>query len=129
MGSNGLPVTLLCTLIYVMLYCSNLCKAKKVCLQLEGVGNPSSAAIKKAITREELSHHCHKRTHGEVETCQLMEQLILNMAGRTDSRGTSSYSMIGLQQYGKKKRSILLASRIRRESRCTPSQGTSSKVG
>lgn len=76
-----------------MLYCSNLCEAKKGCLQHEGVGNPSSAAIKKALTREELSCHCRK-SRGEVETRELMEQLILSMAGITDSGGTS-YLIIG----------------------------------
>ena len=70
-----------------MLYCSNLCEAKKGCLQREGVGNPSSAAIKKALTREELSRHCRRRTCGEVETRELMEQLLLSMAGITDSGG------------------------------------------
>ena len=41
----------------------------------------------KAITREELSRHCRRRTHGEVEIHQLMEQLTLNMTGRSDSGG------------------------------------------
>ena len=51
---------------YVMLYCSNLYEVKKGCLQFEGVKNPLSSAIKKAITREELSRHC--KDTGEAET-------------------------------------------------------------
>ena len=85
MTERDLTLTLLCMLIYVMLYCSNVCKAKKESLQHEEVSNLFSAAIKKAITRE-LSCYCWRWTHGE-ETHQFIKQLVLNMAGRTDSGG------------------------------------------
>lgn len=41
-----------------------LADAKRGCLQQEGVRNPSMSAIHKAITREELSRHCRRRTRG-----------------------------------------------------------------
>ena len=52
--------------IYVKLYCSNLYEVKKGCLQCEVVDNLFPSAIKRAITREELSRHCWRRTCGEV---------------------------------------------------------------
>ena len=45
------------------------------------------SAIKKAITREELVRHCRRRTRGDDVTRQLMESLILQMTGATDSLG------------------------------------------
>ena len=59
--SYGLPVTWLCKLIYVKLYCSNLYEVNKGCLQHEGVDNLFPSAIKRVITREELSRYCQRR--------------------------------------------------------------------
>ena len=38
---------------------------KKRCLQCEGVDNLFPSAIKRAITREQLSSHCQRKTCGE----------------------------------------------------------------
>ena len=75
---------------YVILYCSNLYEVKKGCLQFEGVKNPSSSAMKKAITREELSRYC--KDTGEAETLNTIEQLILDTSKRTDSGGNLLFS-------------------------------------
>ena len=76
---------------YVMLYCSNLYEAKKGCLQCEGVKNSLSDAIKKAITREELSRHC-KDTWGSWDL-NTIKRLILDMSGRMDSEGNLLFSV------------------------------------
>ena len=52
--------------------------------------NPLSSAIKKAITREELSRHC--KDTGDTETLNTIEQLILDVSGRMDSGGNVLFS-------------------------------------
>ena len=47
------------------------------------MNNPLSSAIKKAITREELSRHC--KDTGDTEILNTIEQLILDVSGRMDS--------------------------------------------
>ena len=46
----------------------------------------SSSAIKRAISREEMSRHCQRRTCGKVET-QVIEELFLDMVECTDLGG------------------------------------------
>ena len=41
----------------------------------------------KAISKEELSHHCHRRTRGAEVTLQLIEELLLQLSTATDSLG------------------------------------------
>ena len=52
--------------------------------------NLLSSAIKKAITREELSRYC--KDTGEVEILNTIELLILDMSGRMDSGGNLPFS-------------------------------------
>jgi len=51
------------------------------------VRDPSQSAILKAITREELAHHCRRRTRGAEVTLQLIEELLLAFGTATDSCG------------------------------------------
>ena len=48
------------------------------------------SAIKKAITKEELSCHCRRRTRDTELTLQLIEGLLLKLSTATDSLGYSS---------------------------------------
>ena len=75
-----------------MLLYSRLTDAKRGCLQREGVSNPSPSAICKAITKEELSHHCRRRTRGAEVTLQLIEALLLQLSTATDSLGVLVFS-------------------------------------
>ena len=43
------------------------------------------SAILKAITKEELSRHCRRRTRGGEVTLQLIEELLLQFSTATDS--------------------------------------------
>ena len=64
---------------------------KKGYLQREGVDDLFPSAIKRAITREELSRHCWRRPCGKVETLdtlRVIEELLLDMAECTDSGGS-----------------------------------------
>ena len=49
--------------------------------------DPSASAIRKAITKEELLRHCHRRTRGAELTLQLVEELLLQLSTATDSLG------------------------------------------
>ena len=64
-----------------------LMKAKRGELVSEGVSDSSSAAICKAISREELACHCWRRTRGVTETTELIEALVLAMTPATDVLG------------------------------------------
>ena len=44
-------------------------------------------AIRKAISKEELSRHCRRRTRGAEVTLQLIEELLLQLSTATDSLG------------------------------------------
>ena len=44
-------------------------------------------AIHKAITKEELSRHCRRRTRGAEVTSQVIDELLLHLSGATDSLG------------------------------------------
>ena len=45
------------------------------------------SAIRKAVTKEELSRHCRRRTRGAELTLQLIEELLLRLSTATDSLG------------------------------------------
>ena len=45
------------------------------------------SAILKAITKEELSRHCRRRTRGGEVTLQVIEELLLQLSTATDSLG------------------------------------------
>ena len=45
------------------------------------------SAIRKAVTREELACHCHRRTRGAAVTESLIEALLLELVSATDSVG------------------------------------------
>lgn len=52
-----------------------------------GIPNPSESAVRKAITKEELSRHCRRRTRGVEETVELLESLLLALSSATDTLG------------------------------------------
>ena len=45
------------------------------------------SAIHKAVTREELSRHCHRRTRGAEVTLQLIKELLLQLSMATNYLG------------------------------------------
>lgn len=64
-----------------------LMTAKRGELIQAGISQPSSTAIRKAITREELARHCRRRTRGEDATIELIESLLLSLSTATDTFG------------------------------------------
>ena len=50
-------------------------------------------AIRKAISKEELSRHCRRRTRGAEMTLQLIEKLLLQLSTVTDSLGVPVLSV------------------------------------
>ena len=65
----------------------NLMAAKKEELVRAGVSNPSDATVKKAVFKEELAHHCRRKTHGTSDTTDLIEALLLAVSPTIDSLG------------------------------------------
>jgi len=61
--------------------------AKRGVLLQQGVSNPSSSAIRKAITSDELSKHGQRRTHGTEETTKAIKGMLLQSTPATDSLG------------------------------------------
>ena len=97
MGCRRLPVSvqLLYICAFILNYAwrfSNLCDAKRQCLQQQGVIEPSMDAIEKAITRNELARHCKRKTRGAELTAQLIEELLLDMGTATDSLGVPVFN-------------------------------------
>jgi len=72
---------------YFYYHSSRLCDAKRSVLQQQDVSNPSISAIQKAITTDELSKHCRRRTRGAVETTKAIEDLLLHLTPATDLLG------------------------------------------
>ena len=69
--------------------------SREGCLQYEGVHNPFMSAIQKAISKEELVHHCRRRTRGAEITLQLIEELVLESSSfptAVDSNGVYVFS-------------------------------------
>ena len=52
-----------------------------------GVSNSSDATVKKPVSKEELAHHCRRKTHGTSDTTDLIEALLLAVSPTTDSLG------------------------------------------
>ena len=65
----------------------NLMAAKRAELVRAGVSDPSPSALRKAISREELAHHCRRKTRGSSDTINLIEALVLAVSPATDSLG------------------------------------------
>lgn len=53
----------------------------------DGVLNPSSSAVQKALCRQELQKHCRRRTRGTDETVESIESLLLALSAATDALG------------------------------------------
>ena len=51
------------------------------------------SAIQKAVTKEELSCHCRRRTRGAEVTLQLIQELLLQLSTATDSLGVPVFSV------------------------------------
>lgn len=64
-----------------------LISAKRAELVKTGIQNPSLSTTKKAITREELARHCHRRTWGAEKTAELIEALLLALTSARDTLG------------------------------------------
>ena len=69
-----------------------LIEAKRGELVGAGVSDPSPAAIRKAISREELARHCRRRARGATETVELIEALVLVMTPVTDVLGVRLFN-------------------------------------
>ena len=64
-----------------------LMSAKRGELVQAGVPDPSSRAIRTALTREELARHCRRKTRGAEETITMIESLLLALCTATDTIG------------------------------------------
>ena len=64
-----------------------LLRAKEAELVAAGIQHPSNAAVRKAVTSEELARHCRRRTRGEDKTVELMETLLSSLFSATDTLG------------------------------------------
>ena len=69
-----------------------LVAAKRGELMGAGVSAPSPAAIRKAISREQLARHCKRKTRGANETITLIEALLLAMTHATDALGVRLFA-------------------------------------
>lgn len=61
--------------------------AKRGELVASGVSSPTTNAVQKAITKEELARHCRRQTRGTEETIEMIESLLLSLSGATDVLG------------------------------------------
>ena len=88
--------------IYVLLILSRLfifsqlCDAKRGCLQDQGVSQPSMNAIEKAVTKDEMVRHCRRRTWGVEDTFYVLEELLLQLTPAIDTLGVPLYRYIWL---------------------------------
>ena len=64
-----------------------LMEAKRGEMVRAGLSHPSDAAVRKAISREEVLRHCRRRTRGAEETTSAIEALLLSLASATDTLG------------------------------------------
>jgi hypothetical protein len=56
--------------------------AKRSEMTLAGLANPSDSAVKHAISKEELSKHCKRKTRGAEKTIELIEALFPRLRTR-----------------------------------------------
>ena len=68
---------------------THLMNAKSEELIEAGIPHPSTSAVAKALSREELARHCKRRTRGAEETERLVEDLLLAMSTATDTLGVA----------------------------------------
>ena len=52
-----------------------------------GLANPSEDAVRKSVTKEELSKHCRRKTKDEQAACAAIEDLLLSLNSATDTLG------------------------------------------
>ena len=64
-----------------------LMEAKKAELMKAGIPNPREAAVKKAISKDELARHRRRRTRGVMNTVTAIEALLLSLSSATDTLG------------------------------------------
>ena len=64
-----------------------LMEAKKAELMKAGIPNPREAAVKKAMSKDELACHCRRRTRGVMNTVAAIEALLLPLSSATDTLG------------------------------------------
>ena len=84
----------------------NLMASKRGELVRAGVSDPSTAALRKAISREELAHHCRRKTRGSSETINMIEALLLAMSPATDSLGVHLFIDEMQEIWGEQKRHV-----------------------
>ena len=65
----------------------HLISAKRAELITTGVPSPSLAAVRKAITSEEMARHCRRKTRGVEQTISSIEALLLSLSSATDMLG------------------------------------------
>ena len=64
-----------------------LLSAKKAEMIAAGITVPSTTAVQKAISKDELAKHCRRRTRGVKETTDNIEALLLSFSAATDTLG------------------------------------------
>ena len=94
----------------------NLMAAKR---EEAGVSDPSTSAVKKSVSREELAHHCRRKTWGITETTYLIEALLLAVSPATDTLGVRLFSDEMEEIWREQKRHVACLQVYH----CTPSLG------
>ena len=97
----------------------NLVASKRGELVRAGVSDPSTAALRKATSREELAHHCRRKTRGSSETTSMIEALLLAMSPATDSLGVHLFVDEMQEIWGEQNRHV----ECLQVQLCTPSLG------
>ena len=65
----------------------HLMEAKKAELMKAGIPNPREAAVKKAMSKDELARHCWRRTRGVMNTVTAIKALLLSLSSEKDTLG------------------------------------------
>ena len=68
-----------------------LLQAKRNEIIDSGLAKPSEDAVRKSVTKEELSKHCCRKTRDEQATCAAIEDLLLSLTSATDTLGVSLF--------------------------------------
>ena len=68
--------------------------------------NLKNLTMCKLLTKQELAQHCRRRTRGEDETTELIEELFLSMANATDTLGVPLMSSGKTSIWDKQKKHV-----------------------
>ena len=69
-----------------------LLEAKRNEIINSGLPNPSDDVVRLSVSRQELTNHCRRRARGTEVTSSAIEDLILSLAGTTDTLGVPLFN-------------------------------------